>query len=70
MSNYLMEVSISDIIYELPKHNLKAFIDVAKEVDETKYGSITVTFRIHNGFITDVVYQSFRRTRFEIPKNT
>lgn len=59
-----------DIIYELPQHNLKAFIDVAKEVEEVPFGSITVTFRIHNGFITDVVYQSFRRTRFELPKKT
>jgi len=57
-------------IYELPKHNLKAFIDVAKEVERTPYGSITVTLRIHKGYITDVVYQEFRRTRFEIPKES
>lgn len=57
-------------IYDLPKHNLKAFIDVAKEVDDTQYGSLTVTFRIHDGYITDVVYQSFRRMRFGIPPKT
>lgn len=56
------------MITDLPKHNLKAFIDVAKEVDEMQFGTITVTLRVHKGYITDIVYQEFKRKRFDVDK--
>ena len=58
---------LKDVPPKTVQHNFKALINIAEQIDETQYGSITVTLRIHNGAITDLVYQSFKRTRLGSP---
>lgn len=55
---------------KLSERNLPAHIDIEREVQETKYGQIMVTLRVHNSVIKDVVYQSFRRKRYDLDNPT
>jgi hypothetical protein len=50
------------------KHNALVFIDIAKKIDKTQYGSITFTIRIHDGYVTDIMDQTYSRKRYQIPK--
>ena len=48
------------------RHNLKAIKRIVSKVSEVPYGNLSYTLRNHNGFITDVTWQSFERERFDI----
>ena len=50
------------------QHNSLVLIDIAKMIDETPYGSITFTLRMHDGFCTDIMEQNYQRKRYEIKK--
>lgn len=49
-------------------HNSKTFVDIAEMIEETPYGTINFTLRMHNGFVTDVMKQSYTRKRYDIKK--
>lgn len=55
---------------QLPNHNLEPLIDIARKVDKIGYGNMTVTLRIHDGFIVDVTEQSFQRKRYSVQKES
>lgn len=63
-----------DSINELPsptpqdKHNLLVLKDIAERIADCPYGNITFTLRIHNGYVTDIVNQTNRRKRYQMPK--
>lgn len=52
------------MITDLPNQNLKPLIDIAKRMDEVKFGTITMTFRVHQGLIVDITEQTFQRRRY------
>jgi len=45
--------------------NTWAHVRCEELIQETKYGNVTITFRINNGRIHDLLCQSFRRYRNE-----
>ena len=54
------------MITDLPNQNLQPLIDVAKRVDQVKFGTITMTFRVHQGLIVDITEQTFQRRRYNL----
>lgn len=57
------------MISDLPNQNLQPLIDVAKRVDQVKFGTITMTFRVHQGLIVDITEQTFQRRRYNLDNN-
>lgn len=44
--------------------NIEPHIYIEKEVQELKFGTITLTMRIHEGKIEDITLQEFKRKKF------
>ena len=53
----------NQIVYGLTKKNLWVYIDLEREVQDIRFGDMTVTFRIHEGVVTDALKQKFKRVR-------
>lgn len=51
-------------------HNSKAIVEIARMIEELPYGSITFTLRMHDGFVTDIMEQSYKRKRLKIDKDS
>ena len=54
---------------DVVKHNAKVFIYIAEMIEETPYGTINFTLRMHNGFVVDIMEQNYKRTRFPVKKS-
>lgn len=46
------------------QHNAKVLVDIASMIDDTPYGTINFTLRMHNGYVTDVMEQNYQRKRY------
>lgn len=51
------------IVHGITDQNLWAHIQNEKLVQQMKFGTITVTFRVHNSEVTDLVVQQHARIR-------
>jgi len=57
-----------DIIIQSFLKNQEAFFEIQREVQNNPYANISLTLRVHEGGITDVIFQTFRRKRFTDPQ--
>ena len=69
--DYLMKMGCTNMqINDIRlKHNSQVLVAIASYIDEMPYGSITFTLRLHDGYVTDVMKQSYERKRFDIKKD-
>ncbi len=45
--------------------NIESYTLIQNKVEKLQYGQTTVTLRIHNGRITDIMFQDFERVRIK-----
>lgn len=58
--------TLAECLLETNWHNAEPLEMIAKRVNEIKYGNVSVTLRVHDKKITDVVENSHQRFRFDI----
>lgn len=65
MSDEKEETLDTEIQEDTSRQNIAAYVLIEKKVRKLKYGQSTVTIRIHDSRITDIMFQDFERRRLE-----
>lgn len=50
---------------DTPLQNIAGYALIEQEVRKLKFGQVTLTFRVHNEKITDVLIQEFKKIRLD-----
>ena len=56
------------VVEEFQRSQWRYLIDIEKQVNQTKYGQISVVLRVHQGKVTDLIVQESRRMRYDLEK--
>lgn len=48
--------------------NQEAYFDIQREIQNNPFGMITLSIRVHQGQVTEIVHQTWRRKRFTKPE--
>lgn len=65
MNNFLIKMDSTkpDLDKKVMTENTWSHVRCEQLIQEIKYGNLTITFRVHDSRVTDILAQAFRRYR-------